>query len=343
MSGGADSSAAAAVLKEKGHEVAGITLSLWDDASRCCNYEDIMDAKKVCARLGIKHYTINAKKEFKEQVVDHFAGEYLKGRTPNPCIICNEKIKFELLIKKMKQMGFDRVATGHYCVIGRRNGRYILKPGKDRAKSQEYFLAGVKKAHLPFIVFPLGGLEKKEAVKKAEEAGLAAEKKESQEACFLKPGETPFEFITGYTGAVKEPAGLYSVKGEKLGVLKYGYYKYTIGQRKGLGYAFKEPLYVTAIDPEKNRVTAGPARDLLKKKFEINNVNIMYDMDSREFTGKVKIRYRQNAEPAAVKLSGKKGVIEFKKPVSAITPGQTAVFYKNNGVIGSGTIEKIIN
>jgi tRNA-specific 2-thiouridylase len=249
MSGGVDSSAAAALLTEQGHEVVGLTLKLWDEASRCCDYEDVLDAKRACWKLGIKHYVLNMKKDFKKKIVDYFIGEYLKGRTPNPCVLCNEEIKFAALIDKMKEHGFDHVATGHYALIEKGKSGYALKKGADRKKTQEYFLARLKKEDLKYIKFPLARLTKDGSRKIAGKYGLKADKAESQEVCFLKKGESPYEFIEKRVDMEKTGRGsLYGVNGGKIKDLEYAYFKYTVGQRRGLGVGGGEPLYVTAID-----------------------------------------------------------------------------------------------
>lgn len=317
----------------------GVTLKLWDEASRCCNYEDILDAKKAAWKLGIRHYVLNLKKDFKKKVVDYFISDYLAGRTPNPCAVCNEEIKFYALIKKMKELKFDAVATGHYAVIEKKGTQWLLKKGADSAKSQEYFLARVKKEHLQHILFPLGKM-KKEAVKKiAAKAGFKAGKKESQEACFLKQGESPYEFIKRSTDtAAFEGGQLVNGSGDKLKDLDSAYYKYTIGQRKGLNYSAGEPVYVTAIDPVSKSVTVGSEKEACRKSFFVSGLNVVYNLKTGKFRALVKIRYRHKPAAALVKLSEGKALVEFKEPQFAVTPGQLAVFYKGRAVIGSGFI-----
>ncbi|MCE5301192.1 MAG: tRNA 2-thiouridine(34) synthase MnmA, partial [Spirochaetia bacterium] len=200
MSGGVDSTMAAALLKKQGHEVIGITLKLWDDASRCCNAADILDAGLACRKIGIRHYVLNYKKDFKKYVVDYFTDSYLKGITPNPCVICNEEVKFRALFEKMRELDFDMVTTGHYARITVKHGVPFLCPGRDRTKSQEYFLSRLTAEKLKYIIFPLGGHKKKDIISMAKEAGLYVKKPESQEACFLRRNETPFEFIKRSTG-----------------------------------------------------------------------------------------------------------------------------------------------
>ncbi len=339
MSGGVDSSAAAAILREQGHDVTGLTLKLWDDASRCCDYEDVLDAKRACWKLGMKHYVINMKKDFKKKIVDYFISEYLKGRTPNPCVLCNEEIKFPVLLKKMKEHGFDYVATGHYAAIGKRGPGYVLKKGRDGAKSQEYFLCRLKKADLKHIKFPLARLTKADARKIAARYGLKSGKPESQEVCFLKEGESPYEFIERHVDIKKTGRGeLYSAGGKKIKDLEYAYFKYTIGQRRGLGVGGGPPLYVTAIDAGRRRVIAGPKENIYRKTFEAEALNIMAGSLPEKFRAEVSVRYAQKPAKATVRIKKGKAFCGFDEPQSAITSGQLAVFYRGTIVLGSGFI-----
>lgn len=339
MSGGVDSTAAAILLKEQGHEVTGITLKLWDGASRCCDYEDILDAKRACWKLGIKHYVLNMKKDFKKKIVDYFISEYLGGRTPNPCVVCNEEIKFAALIKKMKEHGYDYVATGHYAVIGNESGAFSLKKAADRKKTQEYFLSRLKKEDLKHIKFPLGKLTKEKARSIVKKCGLKYDKGESQEVCFLKDGESPFEFIEKRVDMGKTGRGeLYSTAGKKIMDLKAAYFKYTIGQRRGLGVGGGEPLYVASIDAAKKRVTAGPKASVYRDSFEAAELNMLLDVKKNKFRAGVKIRYLHKPAKASVSLKGSKALVEFDEPQFAVTPGQLAVFYGGSKVIGSGFI-----
>jgi tRNA-uridine 2-sulfurtransferase len=339
MSGGVDSSAAAAILKEQGHETVGLTLKLWDDASRCCDYEDIMDAKRACWKLGIPHYVLNLKKDFKKKIVDYFISEYLKGRTPNPCVLCNEEIKFAALLKKMREHGFDFVATGHYAAIGKGRSGYTLKKGRDGAKSQEYFLCRLKKEDLKHIKFPLAGLTKAEARKTAAGYGLKSDKPDSQEVCFLKEGESPYEFIERHVDINKTGRGeLFSVDGKKIKDLDSAYFKYTVGQRRGLGVGGGPPLYVAAIDAGRKRVIAGPKECIYKKEFEAGDLNMLAGPCKGSFRAGVKVRYSQGTAKARVSIRKGKAHVEFDEPQSAITPGQLAVFYRGATVLGSGFI-----
>ena len=338
MSGGADSTAAAWLLKQKDHELTGITLSLWDEASRCCNLDDIMDAKAACAKLGIRHYTLNIKKEFREKVVEPFINSYLSGETPNPCVLCNEDIKFAALLKKMKELSYDKVATGHYARIGKKAGQLVLKAGKDKSKTQEYFLARLKKEELKDIIFPLGNMEKKEIKEITKQQGLLREKPESQEVCFLQGNETPFDFIKRQRGYTGEAGGLFDGDNKRLKTLDTPYFNYTIGQRKGLNYSAGHPVYVTKIDAKEKKVFIGNKEEAFSSAFEIDSLNLLYDDGIKDFAGKVKIRYLHKAASARVKITGKTAVITFLKPQFAVTPGQLAVIYAGNTVIASGFI-----
>jgi len=339
MSGGVDSTAAAIVLKEKGCHVVGLTLKLWDEASRCCNYEEIMAAKNTCWKLGIKHYVLNRKRVFKKCVVDYFTESYLKGETPNPCAVCNEEVKFKELLRKMKEHNFDYVSTGHYANIEKQAGKYVLKKGKDKNKTQEYFLARLKQRDLRHIIFPLGKMNKEQARELVKKHGFNSAKKESQEVCFLKDKETPYEFIRSSKGESKserEKGWLLDKEGNKLKKLDYAYYKYTIGQRKGLNYSAGRPVYVIDIDAQSRSVIIGSREDLLKGYFEIEKLNMF--TKSKSMSAEVKIRYLHKQAKAKVRIKGKKAEVTFEKPQFAVTPGQMAVIYNKSTVLGSGFI-----
>lgn len=342
MSGGIDSSVAAFLLKEQGFYVVGITLKLIDDASRCCDDDDILRAKKICYKLGIKHYILNLKKEFKNKIIDYFIEGYLKGETPNPCAICNEEIKFYALYKKMKEFDFDYIATGHYAIIEKGKNGYILKKGKDKNKTQEYFLARMKKEYLPYILFPLGKLTKEEVKKIARENNLDISRNESQEVCFLKDKETPYEFIKKTRKIPNVKTELFTNDGVKIKDLEYPYYKYTIGQRKGLGVGGGLALYVIDIDAKNKKVIVGTSNDVYKKSFYVEKLNFLIHINKKEFEADVKIRYLHKQDKALIKIIDNKAIVCFEKAQFAITPGQLAVFYKKDTVIGSGFIEKII-
>jgi tRNA-specific 2-thiouridylase len=339
MSGGVDSTAAAALLIEQGHEVTGLTLKLLDDASRCCDYEDILDAKRACWKLGIKHYVLNLKKDFKKKIVDYFISDYLNGRTPNPCVLCNEEIKFAVLIEKMKEHNYDFVATGHYAVIENTKGIFSLKKSADKKKTQEYFLSRLKKENLKHIKFPLGRMTKEKARLVVKKYGLKYDKAESQEVCFLKKGESPFEFIEKHVNIKKIGRGeLFRAGAGKIKDLDYAYFKYTVGQRKGLGVGGGEPLYVTSIDAVNRRVTAGLREQVYRKSFEASDLNLLSVPDRNKFRADVKIRYKSKSAKAKVEIIKNTAHIVLDEPQFAVTPGQLAVFYRGATVIGSGFI-----
>ncbi len=340
MSGGVDSTAALIRLKELGHEVTGVTLKLWGDASKCCDYDDVMAAKKACGKLGVRHYVLNMKRGFKKYVTDYFINEYLSGRTPNPCAVCNEKIKFHALLKKADELGCDFAATGHYAVIEKKGRSFVLKKGKDTKKSQEYFLARLPKKHLSKIILPLGKMTKQQAREKVKEYGFDYGKKESQEVCFLKDSETPYEFIIKHRkSAEKLKGGLYDTSGRRLKTLDKAYFKYTVGQRKGLNYSAGKPLYVARIDPENKAVIAGSGREAGKREFAVTDVNLLQKIRLKKFRARVKIRYGQAPFKAGIKISADKWEVAADESQFAVTPGQLAVFYDNDTVIGSGYIE----
>ncbi|MEI7542942.1 MAG: tRNA 2-thiouridine(34) synthase MnmA [bacterium] len=341
MSGGVDSTVAAALLKQKGHEVVGVTLKLWDEASRCCNLEDIQDAKQTCYKIGIKHYVLNMKADFKKSVVDYFIKSYINGKTPNPCVICNEEIKFKALIKKMKENNFDYVATGHYASIINKDKNFFLKEAKDKTKTQEYFLSRLEAEELKSIIFPLGEYKKSEIVKIAKKLGVYVEKPESQEVCFMHKNETPYEFIKRNTDiSMIEKGTFYKSNGEKISDIKdSAYFNYTLGQRKGLGISAGKPVYVVKIDAENKRVLVGDKKEVFEQKFKVTSLNMLVKQKKNEYNAKVKVRYKQKKALAHIKQTGNKAEITFKEPQFAVTPGQLAVIYKGNVVIGSGFIE----
>ncbi len=338
MSGGIDSSVAAFLLKEQGYETVGITLKLIDDASRCCDDEDIARAKKICHKIGIKHYILNLKKEFRKKIIEYFISEYLQGRTPNPCALCNEEIKFSALIKKMKEFDFDYVATGHYANIKKAKDGFFLGKGKDSKKTQEYFLSRLKKDNLQYILFPLGNMTKEKVIDIAVNNKLDLAVKESQEVCFLQDNETPYEFIRNNIKEQSFKTELIDMSGKKIKDLEYPYFKYTIGQRKGMGVGGGDPLYVVKIDAEKKKVVVGKQTDALSESFLVNNLNMFLVIKNKKFKADVKIRYLHKQAPAEIEIMEDKAKITFDKPQFAITPGQLAVFYNKNVVLGSGFI-----
>jgi len=351
MSGGVDSSVAACLLKEAGYEVVGLTMKLWDFAEvggsvhfdgRCCSLEAIQDARSVCARIEVPHYLLNLSREFKEEVIDDFYNEYAVGRTPNPCVRCNSMMKWKYLWAKARELGAELFATGHYARIleGKR-----LTRGEDKSKDQSYALWGLTSGDLKHTLFPLGGLTKKEVRQVAKKNRLeVAEKKESQEVCFI-PDNDLIGFLRRWgrdDSPNLKPGPAYNLSGELIGEHK-GCSFYTVGQRGGLGIAFGFPLYVVKIDASANALYVGRDEDLFAREFEVGGVNII-DPDFREseFSCEVKIRYRHNPSSAKVRFIDQKSAkVVFDQPQRAITPGQSAVFYDGEEVLGGGVIEKV--
>lgn len=343
MSGGVDSSTTAYLLKEKGFEVIGVTLKLWSAKetlnSQCWVARAASEAKIVADFLKIPHYTLDFSQEFKKEVVDYFLKEYAQGKTPNPCIYCNQFIKFGLLLTQAKKLGADFLATGHYARIEKNEKLgWVLKKGVDSKKDQSYFLYRLKKETLPFILFPLGNYRKQEVRKIAEEARLPiSNKPESQEICFLPEGSFRHLFEKFLPQALK-PGPIYNQQGEKIGTHQ-GVAFYTIGQRKKIGVASTEPLYVYRIDAGQNAVYVGPRDCLYQKELKAKKVNWLVEIpEGASFEAKIKIRstnppfeaniYKENASFKAV----------FKQPQAAISPGQSAVVYLREVVAGGGVI-----
>lgn len=361
MSGGVDSSTAAAMLAHAGESVVGLTLQLWDQtrlagkhgipeapkAGRCCSLDDVYDARRVARQLGIPYYVVNQEARFEQDVVRPFVSEYLAGRTPIPCSLCNNHLKFDQLLQTARSIGASRIATGHYAINeydpGR--GRWILKRPVDTAKDQTYFLFGLTQTQLAHTLFPLGRLTKPEVREEARQHGLAlAEKPDSQEICFI-PGGDYKQFLTAYLEeqgeSIPETAGeLVASTGEVLGRHE-GISHFTVGQRKGLKVSSPTPLYVLQIDPASNRVTVGSDDELATRALRANRVNwISVAGLSEPMRVKVKIRHRH--EPAWATLepgaSSDEVTATFDEPQRAVTPGQSAVFYDGDEVVGGGWI-----
>lgn len=348
MSGGVDSSVAAYLLEKQGYEVAGATMRIWQnrglskDSRSCCSIDSANDARRVCQKLGIPHYLLNLDKEFKNYVIDYFKDEYVRGRTPNPCIVCNGKIKFDIFLEKALAMGFDLIATGHYANVGysRKEKRYFLKQGKDRKKDQSYALFQLTQKQLGHLLLPLGKLTKNEIRRIAKRRGLAVhDKPDSQEICFI-PDNDYAKFLRENFG-VKDKEGLIkNQRGETLGKHK-GFFHFTIGQRRGLNIAYSHALYVIKINPKKNEIIVGPKEAKLGKEFTVSGINWLVDTGRlKKFEAFVKIRYAHKRAKAKIeKLSRGKARVKFLKPQESITPGQAAVFYKGDRVLGGGWID----
>lgn len=360
MSGGVDSSAAAALLKEQGHELVGFTMQLWNQRrgisvdehgdplpSRCCSLDDVYDARRVAESLDFPFYVLNLEREFDGSVVEPFVASYLAGETPIPCVACNSRLKFAALDRMARSLGCDKVATGHYARVEHDEAadRYRLFRGRDRWKDQSYFLWELTQEQLSRSLFPLGEMDKSAARDVARDAKLyTAEKAESQEICFVPDGKYS-EFIDRYLAHEKRPSPeggeIVSASGEVLGT-HTGIHRYTIGQRRGLGIAHEKPLYVTGIDGVRNRILVGQDKDLSQGEFTARGVNwIAFDQPSSPVRAEVRIRYKH--EPAAATidpLADARARIVFDEPQRAITQGQATVFYNGDEVLGGGWIER---
>lgn len=359
MSGGVDSSVAAALLKEKGYDVVGVTLGLWDKGSgergeergarSCCSISAVDDAKRVAAILGIPHYTLNFRKVFKDCVIKDFISEYRRGRTPNPCIRCNEHIKFRALLKKADELGADFIATGHYARINeklkmkneKRCKVFSLLKGRDKTKDQSYVLYMLDQRTLSRVLFPLGNLTKKEVRKLAKKFRLpVADKEESQEICFV-PNDDYKTFLKAILKNRIKPGPIVDLRGKVIGK-HHGIEFYTIGQRRGLGISNPAPLYVVSIDPKKNAIVVGEKKDVMGRSLIAAGARFVSGKaPSGKLEVKAKIRYNAPQAGATLNVYGRNKVkVEFRKPQHAITPGQSVVFYDGDAVVGGGVIER---
>ena len=354
MSGGVDSSVTAALLKEEGYQVIGATMQIWpsnelaDEADKfggCCGLDAVSDAKRVAYRLGIPHYVMNFRDIFAQKVIANFCREYSLGRTPNPCIRCNEYIKFDALLGRAKELDADFVATGHYARIERDevSGRYLLKKGVDRRKDQSYVLYVMTQNQLRHALMPLGGFTKERARQIARELGLpVADKTESQEICFI-PDDDYTRFLKEYMPQAAQPGPILDRDGNTLGEHR-GILSYTVGQRKGLGISAREPLYVVAIDRERNAIIVGTKREVYGDELIAADLNwIAMEPPKQPIELKAKIRYRHREADAVITslVNGDKAHVKFKQPQMAITPGQAIAFYHKDTVVGGGTIEQV--
>ena len=339
MSGGVDSSTAAVLLKESGEEIVGLSMQLWRNNGRCCSLDDLWDARRVATQLGIPYYVLNLEKDFENTVVAPFVETYLQGETPSPCILCNNYVKFRHLVEKAAGIGADRVATGHYARVkyDETLNRWLLLRGKDRNKDQSYFLFGLTQEQLAKTLFPLGDLTKPQVRDVARRAGLpTSEKAESQEICFVE-GRSYADFVEEYAGAeTRKPGAIVTETGEIVGTHP-GIHKYTVGQRKGL-IAAGRPQYVVRIEPELNQIVIGD--DPQRKRFTVRDENwIAIEKLSDPIRCQVQIRNRFEPKPAMVSFEDNQVTVEFDEPQRAITPGQAAVFYWDDVVVGGGWIK----
>nr|WP_277995787.1 tRNA 2-thiouridine(34) synthase MnmA [Moorella thermoacetica] len=351
MSGGVDSSTAAALLKEAGYEVIGVTLALWPEdtppppgETGCCSLKAVDDARRVANILDIPYYVLNFRDLFEREVIDYFIASYLEGETPNPCIACNRRIKFGALLAKARALGIDYIATGHYARrwYDKEKGRYLLARGRDAGKDQSYALYTFTQEQLAHTLLPLGDYTKVEVREIAARYGLpVARKAESQEICFVTEGDYR-DYIQSRAREKIKPGPILDTRGRVLGQHR-GLPFYTIGQRKGLGLALGKPCFVVALDPERNAVIVGDKEDLERRVLYARDNNyILWGELPDEARVTARIRYRA-PEAAATwhPLAGGRARLEFDEPQRAITPGQAVVYYQGDLVVGGGTIESV--
>lgn len=349
MSGGVDSSAAAALLVEQGYDVVGITLKLWPQdcvnraEDKCCGPQAVVDARAVSHKLNIPYYLVDESEEFHRQVISYFADEYKAGRTPNPCVMCNEKLKFGTLISRARKLGADRVATGHFARTEKSpvNDRTLLKRGRDPRKDQSYFLFSLKQDQLEKTLFPLGELTKTDTREIARECELkTADKQESMEICFV-PDRDYGKFLRQARLVDQHVGDIVDVHGRVLGKHD-GVEFYTIGQRKGLGISAARPLYVVDVDPTTNRVVVGDETQLDRDEFMVERCNwIAFEHPAASVRALIKIRYNHPGTPGTITSQADGGArVKLDMPQRAITPGQACVFYDNDVVLGGGWISR---
>jgi tRNA-specific 2-thiouridylase len=352
MSGGVDSSVAAVMLHEQGYEVIGITMKTWDYASSgsssketgCCSLDSINDARSLAVSYGFPHYILDIREEFGNFVIDNFVEEYLAGRTPNPCVLCNTHIKWEALIKRANLLDCEFIATGHYANIRNENNRYVISKGKDESKDQSYVLWGVSQANLARTMLPLGKFHKPEIKQMAIDMGqkeLAA-KSESYEICFV-PDNDYRAFLKHQVPTLENEVngGEFVLRdGTVVGKHK-GYPFYTVGQRKGLEIALGEPMFVLEIQPEQNRVILGRHDELERVQAVVRGYNLVkYENIPTGIESLTKIRYKDKGTMSTIVENGDHILVDFHEPVLGLAPGQSAVFYEGNDLIGGGIISK---
>ena len=352
MSGGIDSSVSAMLLHEKGYEVVGMTMKTWDYASSgsskketgCCSLDSINDARTIAVEKGFPHYIIDIREEFGNHVIKDFVDEYLAGRTPNPCVKCNTHIKWDALLKRADMLDCEFIATGHYANVREENGRFVVSKGKDEWKDQSYVLWGVSQECLSRTMFPVGNYHKGEIRKMAEDMGFfeLAKKPESYEICFI-PDNDYRSFLKKRVEGIEEKLadGLFvNSEGKILGKHK-GYPFYTIGQRKGLEIALGDPAYVIEIKPDTNTVVLGSFEELNKHELWVKNVNLIkFTSLEKPTEALTRIRYKDKGTMSTLEQDGDRMKVTFHNLVSAVAPGQSAVFYDGDDVIGGGFIER---
>lgn len=351
MSGGVDSSVAALLVKQMGYETIGVTLKLYDNEDAgisrektCCSLDDVNDARSVASRLNMPFYVFNFKDSFRQEVMDRFVCAYERGETPNPCIDCNRYIKFAKLMKRAEEIGCDYVATGHYAKVCRNDetGRWLLKKGLDESKDQSYVLYSLTQEELSHLLLPMGELTKEKARQIAEENGFVnAGKRESQDICFVPDGDYA-AFIERYTGKSYAPGPFVGTEGQRYGQHK-GVIHYTVGQRKGLGLAFPQPMYVCGVNPETNEVTLGRHEELFSRELTARDINLIsQETIPAPIRIRAKVRYRHAEQPAVAVQTGPDEIrVTFDEPQRAITRGQAVVLYDGDTVVGGGTIYSV--
>ncbi len=348
MSGGVDSSVSAILLKEQGYDVVGITMKLWESENEeieggCCSLSSSSDAKRVCDKLEIPHYTINYKKQFKDKVIDNFIFEYSNQRTPNPCIECNKYLKFDSMYKTAKELDIDYIATGHYAITeySEQYQRTVLKKSKNLKKDQSYVLYCIPKEMLDKVIFPLGKFENKEEVRdiaRNNNCLRVANKPDSEDICFIPNGNYK-KFLENNSNLKQKRGNIVNIKGDVLG-RHNGLYNYTIGQRKGLGISYKVPLFVIGFNKEKNELIVGEENELYQNEMLVNEINLLLlDKLEHKLKVSVKTRYSAKEEKAIIEMIDNDLIkVSFENPVARITSGQSAVFYIDDIVVGGGKI-----
>jgi len=353
MSGGIDSSLAAVLLHEQGYEIIGMTMKTWDYSSSggskketgCCSLDSINDARNIAVGLGFPHYILDIRSEFGDSVIDHFTNEYLEGRTPNPCVLCNTHIKWDALLRRADKLDCEFIATGHYAKIRNENDRYIISKGLDKNKDQSYALWGVSQESLSRTIFPLGGLKKTEIYEMATEKGFydLVNKPESYEICFVPDNDYRGFLKNRVEGLEERVAGGNFVMQDGTIVGKHeGYPFYTIGQRKGLGIALGFPIFVTEIRKDTNEVVLGKEIDLQRDGMLVKKLNMMKyaNIEKKPLETITKIRYKDPGTSSIISQNGDAIEVLFNEPVTGIAPGQAAVFYEGDDIVGGGWIMK---
>ncbi len=340
MSGGTDSSAAAAMLVDQGYEVIGLTAHMWKDGSRCCSLEDVERARKVCSYLEIRHYVVNAQEIFTDKIVDPFVEAYASGRTPSPCIYCNSFVKFGFLVDRALQLNCDYLATGHYARVEEHDGQYHLLAARDPDKDQSYFLHRLNQKQLSFLLFPLANMPKPEVKAYSTERGLPiVPRGESQDLCFVEEGKLP-DFVEQRDPSVVQRGEIRDPQGKVVGYHN-GLHRFTVGQRGKLGIALGERMYVKRLDKENNVVEVAPRPGVMTSRCTLADLHwISGKAPDAELKCEVRPRYRSNGASAVVELaSDGTAVVSFDEPQFALTPGQAAVFYRDGEVLGGGWIK----